>query len=224
MSRNLPNLTVLILALAALSSAASSQDRSRSSIGSHDQLHGCSVTFATGNVRHRPAGHQAESFWVTVDFWASEGAPRSRACLAGSFGEAPAWHDGSSLVYTFFGPGNVEVVVKVLDGCSQNGHFWVYAAGLTDLRWRLEVFAERFFRPASGQETKRWYVDPGERLIPERLYQDSAANPWSPDLFRDRLTGQLYHRLDDDEVPPRTMSRAGSQQVADTQAFGCRRR
>ena len=224
MSRNLPNLTLLTLALAALGGPASPQDTGRSSFGSHDRLHGCSVAFAAGNVRHRPPGHLAESFWVSVDFWTAEGAPRSRACLAGAFGDAPAWHEGSSLVYTFFSPDNVEVVVKVLDGCSRNGHFWVYAAGLTDLRWRLQVVAERFVRPASGQQTKRWYVDPEERVIPERLYEDSAANPWSPDLFRDRLTGQLYHRLDDDEVPPRTMSRAGSQQVADTQAFGCRRR
>jgi hypothetical protein len=32
----------------------------------------------------------------------------------------------------FFGPDNVEVVIKVLDACSFVGTFWVFAGGLTD--------------------------------------------------------------------------------------------
>jgi hypothetical protein len=33
----------------------------------------------------------------------------------------------------FFAPDNVEMVVKVLDGCAVNGAFWVFAGGLTDV-------------------------------------------------------------------------------------------
>lgn len=33
----------------------------------------------------------------------------------------------------FFTPDNVELMVKVLDACHYNGHFWFFAAGLTDL-------------------------------------------------------------------------------------------
>ncbi|MCY3932865.1 MAG: lamin tail domain-containing protein [Acidobacteria bacterium] len=35
--------------------------------------------------------------------------------------------------FWFFGSNNVEMVVKVLDGCALNGHMWVFAAGLTDV-------------------------------------------------------------------------------------------
>ena len=35
--------------------------------------------------------------------------------------------------FWFFHPANIELVVKVLDGCEMNGHYWVFAAGLTDV-------------------------------------------------------------------------------------------
>ena len=35
--------------------------------------------------------------------------------------------------FWFFDPENIELVVKVLDGCAINGHYWVFAAGLTDV-------------------------------------------------------------------------------------------
>ncbi len=36
--------------------------------------------------------------------------------------------------FWFFDPANVESVVKVLDGCGQNGRYWAFAAGLTNVR------------------------------------------------------------------------------------------
>jgi hypothetical protein len=41
--------------------------------------------------------------------------------------------------FWFFNPENVEVLVKVLDGCALNGHFWVFAAGLTNVQATLTV-------------------------------------------------------------------------------------
>lgn len=41
--------------------------------------------------------------------------------------------------FWFFGTANVELLVKVLDGCAANGHFWVFAGGLTNLATSLEV-------------------------------------------------------------------------------------
>src|SRR4029078_7627566 len=41
--------------------------------------------------------------------------------------------------FWFFNPENVEAVVKVLDGCAINGHFWVFAAGLTNVETTLTV-------------------------------------------------------------------------------------
>ena len=64
------------------------------------------------------------------------------------------WHDfrnnqqgdGTTLPYTdatglfwFFAPGNVELIVKVLDGCALNEKFWVFAGGLTDVKVTLTV-------------------------------------------------------------------------------------
>jgi hypothetical protein len=44
-----------------------------------------------------------------------------------------------SAFFWFFGDQNFEVVVKVLDACVLNSRFWVFAAGLTDQGYRIEV-------------------------------------------------------------------------------------
>jgi Fibronectin type III domain len=36
--------------------------------------------------------------------------------------------------FWFFDPANVEMVVKVLNGCALNGRYWVFAGGLTNVR------------------------------------------------------------------------------------------
>ena len=41
--------------------------------------------------------------------------------------------------FWFFDSANVEMVVKVLDGCGLNDHFWVFAGGLTDTQVQLTV-------------------------------------------------------------------------------------
>lgn len=40
---------------------------------------------------------------------------------------------------TFFTPGILEATIKVLDGCSNNGHYWVFASGLTNLEVAITV-------------------------------------------------------------------------------------
>ena len=39
----------------------------------------------------------------------------------------------------FFTPNNWELLVKVLDGCSINSHFWVFAAATTDVEYEMRV-------------------------------------------------------------------------------------
>lgn len=39
----------------------------------------------------------------------------------------------------FFSSSNVELVVKLLDGCGVNGHYWFFAAGLTDVEVEITV-------------------------------------------------------------------------------------
>ena len=45
--------------------------------------------------------------------------------------------------FTFFDETNVEVMVKVLDACGFDGHYWVFAGGATDLGIRLTVLDKR---------------------------------------------------------------------------------
>ena len=60
---------------------------------------------------------------------------------AGATGEAqlvqPPSRD-SALLY-FFSPANWELMVKVLDGCAINGHYWVFGAASTDVGYTLEI-------------------------------------------------------------------------------------
>jgi hypothetical protein len=42
-------------------------------------------------------------------------------------------------VFWFFDPGNLEVMVKVLDGSAINGHFWVFYGGLSDVNYEITV-------------------------------------------------------------------------------------
>ena len=41
--------------------------------------------------------------------------------------------------FFFFSPANWEMLVKVLDGCAFNGHYWVFASGATDVGWELTI-------------------------------------------------------------------------------------
>ncbi|HKD17601.1 MAG TPA: hypothetical protein VKG23_07000, partial [Thermoanaerobaculia bacterium] len=68
-------------------------------------------------------------------------------CLGSRFEVTAQWSksDGTSGVGTavsltpdsgyfwFFDPSNVEVVTKVVSGCGVNGHYWVFASGLTNI-------------------------------------------------------------------------------------------
>ena len=44
-----------------------------------------------------------------------------------------------SAVLWFFSPDNWEMLVKLLDGCGVNGHFWLLAAATTNVELRMRV-------------------------------------------------------------------------------------
>ena len=68
----------------------------------------------------------------------------------------------------FFDQQNVEAVVKVLDGCGLNNHFWVFAGGLTNVEVTLTVTDTE----TGGMKT---YVNPqGKAYHP---LQDTGAFP-----------------------------------------------
>jgi hypothetical protein len=70
--------------------------------------------------------------------------------------------------FTFFQPGNIELVVKVIDGCPLNGHFWVFAGGLTNVHTVLTV-------TDTTTDATRTYENPAG--TPFAPVQDSAAFP-----------------------------------------------
>lgn len=71
----------------------------------------------------------------------------------------------------FFGPTNVEAVIKVLNGCGVNGHFWVFAGGLTDVEVEITVIDTR-------DAVARTYRNPlGTQFAP---IQDTGAFPGCP--------------------------------------------
>ena len=59
----------------------------------------------------------------------------------GVTGRARVVHAGTndSGMFWFFNRENWEVLIKVLDGCKNNGHVWVFGASTTDLGYRIEV-------------------------------------------------------------------------------------
>jgi hypothetical protein len=67
----------------------------------------------------------------------------------------------------FFGAANVEAVIKVLNGCPVNGHYWVFAGGLTNVELNLLV------EDLAQEEISRPYANPqGQPFEP---IQDTSA-------------------------------------------------
>jgi len=42
-------------------------------------------------------------------------------------------------LFWFFAPENLELLVKMVDGCSFNGHYWIFAAATTNVEYHLRV-------------------------------------------------------------------------------------
>ena len=87
-------------------------------------LHGRSQT-AGGALLLHDERFAVTAQWRIPSGGAGSGVPVALTESAGTF-----W---------FFSPDNVELVVKVLDGCGLDDRYWVFAAGLTDVEVRLRV-------------------------------------------------------------------------------------
>ncbi|HYG62233.1 MAG TPA: hypothetical protein VEL74_06605, partial [Thermoanaerobaculia bacterium] len=92
-----------------------------------------------------------ERFWVEVGWVGSPGQ---------SGVGRPVVLTPDSGYFWFFGPDNVELMLKVLDGRSLNGHFWVFYASLSDVAYTITVTDTatgrvRAYDNASGQLASR---------------------------------------------------------------------
>lgn len=82
------------------------------------------------------------------------GFPERLSLQGGRFEATATWRDfeqrtGAARVLTgasgvsgqlwFFARENPELMVKVLDGCALNGHYWVFSAGATNVEYHLVV-------------------------------------------------------------------------------------
>ena len=75
-------------------------------------------------------------FSVEVDFSTTQGG--------GALGDGRAVPETiDSGMFWFFRPSNLELLVKVLDGCAVNGNYWVFFAGTTNVGFQLRVTDER---------------------------------------------------------------------------------
>ena len=111
--------------------------------------------------------------------------------------------DRSGLLY-FFDRDNVEVLVKVLDGCAVNGHRWVFVAPVTTLGFRLSIW-----EPGPWIENRRqaWFYDSMRR--PQDEYDGTGYVWWGDD---DGAWGNEY--------VGNPQSRT-ARTVSDTTAFPC---
>jgi hypothetical protein len=73
---------------------------------------------------------ESREFAVEVKYRVPGGEPQTAHAFA---------LNGSSGYFTFFDESNIEVVVKVLDATTVNGHYWVFGAGLTNLEVDIVV-------------------------------------------------------------------------------------
>lgn len=103
---------------------------------------------------HFDGGYRVSMCWRTRE--GREGQARSGI-----------WASGQAGLLWFFDPDNAEVLIKVLNGCSHNGHRWVYVAPVTDVHFNLWV---------SGPNGRRWtYKNKLGRTAATR--SDTAAFP-----------------------------------------------
>ena len=63
---------------------------------------------------------------------------RDSAGRRGAGTVVPVTSEDSGLFW-FFDPANWELLVKVLNGCARNGHYWVFAAATTNVEYTLTV-------------------------------------------------------------------------------------
>jgi hypothetical protein len=103
-------------------------------------------------VRTLPEGEWAPEAVLEFDVAA---APLDHLLLQGGrFDVSVHWHDftggeGPGLVvpgasadsglFSFFSPSNWELLLKILDGCALNGHYWILGSGATTVQFSVEV-------------------------------------------------------------------------------------
>jgi CSLREA domain-containing protein len=113
-----------------------------------DKLATCESVDQRGQTRPSP-GCDIGAFELGND--CLDGGPtlclnQDRFRVTAQFRTAQASGDGQAVPFTtdsglfwFFDPANIELTVKVLDGCGLNGRYWVFLSGLTNVEVKITV-------------------------------------------------------------------------------------
>ena len=130
--------------------------------------------------------------------------------------------DRSGLLY-FFDRDNVEVLVKVLDGCAVNGHRWVFVAPVTTLGFLLSIW-----EPGPRIENRRqeWFYDSERRPQNElgrgsREYDDDGDGRWNT-VYVGNPQGRTARTVSDTTAFPCTTAEIASAKAKAAEAEGGR--
>jgi hypothetical protein len=94
---------------------------------------GCTPGSQTLCIDDQPGDHR---FQITSSFATTQGGGRSGN--GGAIGLAPVNVTEGGLFW-FFNAANPEMLIKVLDGCALNNHFWVFYAAVTNVSFQVTV-------------------------------------------------------------------------------------
>lgn len=84
--------------------------------------------------------------------------------------------DSAGLFY-FFDPDNWEMLVKVLDGCAHNGHYWVFGAAATDVGYEINVYDMSTGSPPLSKKYKKAAGPPAPALVDVAAFPCEAGVP-----------------------------------------------
>jgi hypothetical protein len=142
----------------------------------------------------RVNGTRKPSWFAYRDFIAAHPAAPSLDLFGNRFSVEVTWrdHQGNSGYgqpipesdlsgyFWFFGPDNLELVVKVLDGRPVNGHFWFFYGALSDVEYWITVTDK------TGGERRQYHNAPGNLCgdADTRAFQDAGSSSASAEPVR----------------------------------------
>ena len=106
-------------------------------------------------------------------------------------GRGGIWASGQSGLLWFFDRDNAEALVKVLDGCSYNGHRWVFVAPVTDLAFNLHVTSHNGRRWTHRNRLGMTAAARGDTSAFDCATDDGKAGVWvAPEALTFTAAGQ----------------------------------
>ena len=110
-------------------------------------------------------------YWLPHEEWADEDEKREARKTANV--RPAALGDNAALFY-FFSFDNPELLIKVIDGCAINGHYWVFGSAASDLEHRVYVRDLPDCDPVTNSDYCN--INPGSQAV-GKGYERDGSNP-----------------------------------------------